>query len=128
MFDCVLPTRNGRNAAAFTAAGTLKLRNACHKHDPAPLESACPCYTCRTYSRAYLHHLFLADEMLGPTLLSLHNVAFYSRLLAEVRQAIAERRLKAFCDSFLASLLPSGPGREEEPPASPRDPGDSCRR
>ncbi len=92
MFDCVLPTRNGRNAAAFTAAGVVKIRNACHKRDPAPLESDCPCYVCRTFSRAYLHHLFLADEMLGPTLLSLHNVAFYSRLLAEVRQAIAERR------------------------------------
>src|SRR6266542_2991050 len=92
MFDCVLPTRNGRNAAAFTAAEVVKSRNACHKRDPAPLESDCPCYVCRTFSRAYLHHLFLADEMLGPTLLSLHNVAFYSRLLAEVRQAIAERR------------------------------------
>ena len=90
MFDCVLPTRNGRNACAFTAAGPVRLRNACHKRDPAPLESGCPCYTCRTFSRAYLHHLFLADEMLGPTLLSLHNVAFYSRLLAEARKAIAE--------------------------------------
>ena len=66
MFDCVLPTRNGRNAMAFTADGPLRLRNACHKRDPAPLESDCPCYTCRHFSRAYLHHLFLADEMLGP--------------------------------------------------------------
>src|SRR5205823_8542234 len=83
MFDCVLPTRNGRNAQAFTLEGPLRLRNACHKRDSQPLESGCGCYTCRTYSRAYLHHLFLADEMLGPILLSLHNVAFYSRLLAE---------------------------------------------
>ena len=82
MFDCVLPTRNGRNASAFTDAGPLRLRNACHKRDPAPLESGCPCYTCRCFSRAYLHHLFLAKEMLGPTLLSLHNVAFYCRLMA----------------------------------------------
>ncbi len=82
MFDCVLPTRNGRNASAFTDAGPLRLRNACHKRDPAPLESDCPCYTCRNFSRAYLHHLFLAREMLGPTLLSLHNVAFYCRLMA----------------------------------------------
>jgi queuine tRNA-ribosyltransferase len=96
LFDCVLPTRNGRNASAFTAAGVVKLRNARHKRDPSPLESGCPCYTCRTFSRAYLHHLFLADEMLGPTLLSLHNVAFYGRLLTEVRQAIAEGRLDEY--------------------------------
>jgi queuine tRNA-ribosyltransferase len=93
MFDCVLPTRNGRNAMAFTAAGPVKMRNAAHRRDPAPLEPDCPCYTCRTFSRAYLHHLFLADEMLGPTLLSLHNVAFYLRLMAEARAAIEGGRL-----------------------------------
>jgi queuine tRNA-ribosyltransferase len=102
MFDCVLPTRNGRNASAFTSAGPLRLRNACHRRDPAPLESDCRCYTCRRFSRAYLHHLFLADEMLGPTLLSLHNVAFYSRLLAEARQAIRDRRFAEFCTVRLA--------------------------
>jgi queuine tRNA-ribosyltransferase len=96
MFDCVLPTRNGRNASAFTEEGEIRLRNACHKRDPRPLESGCPCYVCRHFSRAYLHHLFLAKEMLGPTLLSLHNVAFYCRLLAGIRQAIEERRLDAF--------------------------------
>ncbi len=90
MFDCVLPTRNGRNASAFTDDGPLRLRNACHKRDPAPLESGCPCYTCRNFSRAYLHHLFLAREMLGPTLLSLHNVAFYCRLMR--RGARGDRR------------------------------------
>src|SRR5947208_4606882 len=77
LFDCVLPTRNGRNAMAFTADGPLRLRNARHRRDPTPLESDCACYVCRHFSRAYLHHLFLADEMLGPTLLSLHNIAFY---------------------------------------------------
>ncbi len=92
MFDCVLPTRNGRNASAFTAAGLLRLRNACFRRDPAPIESGCSCYACRYFSRAYVHHLFLAGEMLGPILLSLHNVAFYCRLLAEVRQAVRERR------------------------------------
>lgn len=102
MFDCVLPTRNGRNACAFTDAGQIKIRNACHKRDPAPLESDCPCPTCRQYSRAYLHHLFLADEMLGPTLLSLHNLAFYSRLMGQMRQAIHERRFAEFCQSRLA--------------------------
>jgi queuine tRNA-ribosyltransferase len=102
LFDCVLPTRNGRNASAFTAEGTLRLRNACHRRDPAPLESGCPCYTCRRFSRAYLHHLFLAKEMLGPTLLSLHNVAFYCRLMADVRQAIRERRLADLVSVSLA--------------------------
>jgi queuine tRNA-ribosyltransferase len=96
MFDCVLPTRNGRNGMAFTDAGPLKLKNACHKRDSAPLESHCPCSTCRHYSRAYLHHLFLAEEMLGPTLLSLHNVAYYSRLVAQARQAIEEKRYGEF--------------------------------
>jgi queuine tRNA-ribosyltransferase len=102
MFDCVLPTRNGRNAMAFTAHGPVKLRNACHKRDPAPLESGCQCYTCRTFSRAYLHHLFLADEMLGPILLSLHNVAFYCRLMSELRQAIRDGCFREFCRVSLA--------------------------
>jgi queuine tRNA-ribosyltransferase len=104
MFDCVLPTRNGRNAAAFTDEGELHLRNACHKRDPRPLESGCPCYVCRHFSRAYLHHLFLAKEMLGPTLLSLHNVAFYCRFLADVRRAIEERRLTELAGLRLARL------------------------
>jgi queuine tRNA-ribosyltransferase len=102
MFDCVLPTRNGRNGHAFTSVGELKIRNACHKRDSAPLESDCPCPTCRQFSRAYLHHLFLADEMLGPTLLSLHNLAFYNRLMAQMRQAIDEGGFSAFCQDRLA--------------------------
>jgi queuine tRNA-ribosyltransferase len=100
LFDCVLPTRNGRNAFAFTADGPLRLRNARHKRDPAPIESGCSCYTCGRVSRAYIHHLFLAGEMLGPTLLSLHNVAYYCRLMAEIRQAIRDHRfgeLRAVC-------------------------------
>lgn len=102
MFDCVLPTRNGRNACAFTAQGALRLRNASHKRDSAPLESDCQCYTCRHFSRAYLHHLFLADEMLGPTLLSLHNLAFYNRLMGDIREAIQDRRFAEFCTVSLA--------------------------
>jgi queuine tRNA-ribosyltransferase len=102
LFDCVLPTRNGRNATAFTAGGLVRLRNSCHKRDPAPLESGCPCPTCRRFSRAYLHHLFLADEMLGPTLLSLHNLAFYCRLMADARRAIAEGRFAEFAAVSLA--------------------------
>lgn len=106
MFDCVLPTRNGRNAFAFTMDGSLRLRNAVHRRDLAPLESDCLCYTCRTFSRAYLHHLFLADEMLGPTLLSLHNVAFYCRLMEQTRAAIEAGRFDAFraeCERRLGS-------------------------
>jgi queuine tRNA-ribosyltransferase len=96
MFDCVMPTRNGRNASAFTMDGPLRLRNSCHRRDPSPIESGCPCYTCRHFSRGYVHHLFLADEMLGPILLSLHNIAFYLRLMEEGRRAIAERRFDPF--------------------------------
>jgi len=96
MFDCVLPTRNGRNASAFTHDGPLRLRNARFKRDSGPIESGCHCYTCCNFSRAYVHHLFLAGEMLGPTLLSLHNVAYYCRLMQEVRQAIGEGRFGAY--------------------------------
>jgi queuine tRNA-ribosyltransferase len=96
LFDCVLPTRNGRNAHAFTADGPVRLRNSVHRRESAPLESGCPCYTCRHFSRAYLHHLFAANEMLGPTLVSLHNVAYYLRLTAEARAAVADGRFEAF--------------------------------
>jgi queuine tRNA-ribosyltransferase len=102
LFDCVMPTRNGRNALAFTPDGPIRLRNACHRRDPNPIESGCPCECCTRFSRGYLHHLFQADEMLGPTLLSLHNVCFYLRLMADIRQAIAERRLAAFRQDCLA--------------------------
>jgi queuine tRNA-ribosyltransferase len=102
MFDCVMPTRNGRNAVAFTADGPKRLRNAKYRRDPAPLESDCACYTCRNFGRAYLHHLFAADEMLGPTLLSLHNVAYYLRLMRDTRSAILEGRFDAFRTACLA--------------------------
>ncbi|MFO0841291.1 MAG: tRNA guanosine(34) transglycosylase Tgt [Gemmataceae bacterium] len=102
MFDCVMPTRNGRNALAFTDDGVVKIRNACHKRDPAPLMSDCPCYACRNFGRAYLHHLFTADEMLGPTLLSLHNVAYYLGLVARAREAIEQGRFAAFHAACLA--------------------------
>jgi queuine tRNA-ribosyltransferase len=102
LFDCVMPTRNGRNALAFTADGPVRLRNARHRRDPAPVESGCDCYCCANYSRAYLHHLFAADEMLGPTLLSLHNLAFYLRLMREARGAIRGGRFAAFREGCLA--------------------------
>jgi queuine tRNA-ribosyltransferase len=102
MFDCVLPTRNGRNACAFVPQGTLRLRNAGHRRDPAPLQSDCTCEACRGYSRAYLHHLFQADEMLGPILLSLHNLTFYCRLMRDIRQAIRAHTFDEFRSACLA--------------------------
>ncbi len=92
MFDCVLPTRNGRNAGAFLSSGTIKLRNERYKHDTEPLDAECDCYTCRHFSRGYLRHLFLVGEMAGPILLSLHNLRFFQRLMQEARQAIQENR------------------------------------
>lgn len=95
LFDCVLPTRNGRNALAFTDAGPLRLRNQLHAQDREPLDANCPCLACR-HSRGYLRHLFQADEMLGPMLLSIHNLTYYQRLMAEARQAIADGRFGTF--------------------------------
>ena len=102
MFDCVMPTRNGRNALAFTDEGPVRLRNAKHRRDPAPLMSGCACYCCANYSRGYLHHLFAADEMLGPTLLSLHNISFYLKLMSDAREAIATGSFAAFRAARLA--------------------------
>jgi len=102
MFDCVMPTRNGRNALAFTSDGPIRLRNAKFRRDPAPVSSDCGCYCCTNYSRAYLHHLFAANEMLGPTLLSIHNVAFYLNLMRETRGAILEGRFESFRAACLA--------------------------
>lgn len=93
MFDCVMPTRNGRNSFAFTDAGILRLRNAKHKTDPRPLEEGCDCPACEKFSRAYLRHLFLADEMLGPILVSIHNIAYYHRWMLRIRTAIHVGRL-----------------------------------
>lgn len=89
MFDCVMPTRNGRNALAFTWEGPLRLRNARHADDPRPIDAACPCLACR-HSRAYLRHLFVAKEMLGPILLTHHNLTFYQLLMGEARRQLAD--------------------------------------
>ncbi|HMC11028.1 MAG TPA: tRNA guanosine(34) transglycosylase Tgt [Pirellulaceae bacterium] len=101
LFDCVMPTRNGRNALAFTDAGPLRLRNEIHKRDDRPLEEACPCLACR-HSRAYLRHLFLADEMLGPILLTHHNLTYYQRLLGNARRAIETDRFTAFFEERIS--------------------------
>ncbi|MGO0122715.1 tRNA guanosine(34) transglycosylase Tgt [Desulfothermobacter acidiphilus] len=89
MFDCVLPTRLGRHATAFTQRGRINLRRAAYLRDFGPLEEGCSCYTCRHYTRAYLHHLFRAGEMLGPRLVTLHNLHFLFRLTERIREAIA---------------------------------------
>jgi queuine tRNA-ribosyltransferase len=97
MFDCVLPTRNGRNANVFTRAGQLRLRNACHAEDHRPIEPGCGCEACSGgFSRGYLRHLFMAGEMLGPTLASLHNIHHFQTLMMEIRQAIAQDAWNAF--------------------------------
>jgi queuine tRNA-ribosyltransferase len=93
MFDCVLPTRNGRNGLAFTSTGALRLRNAQFTSDKNPLDASCDCLCCRSFSRGYLRHLFTVGEMLGPTLVSLHNVRFYQRWMLDIRRAIHENNV-----------------------------------
>jgi queuine tRNA-ribosyltransferase len=88
MFDCVLPTRNARNGHAFTSTGVVRIRNAAHRTDPAPLDASCTCYTCRRFSRAYLHHLERCGEMLGAVLMTEHNLHFYHGLMARLRASI----------------------------------------
>ena len=97
MFDCVMPTRNGRNALAFTWDGTLRLRNAVHSDDSRPIDETCPCLGCR-HSRAYIRHLFIAKEMLGPILLTHHNLVFYQRLMSAARQQIAAGTFQQWLD------------------------------
>ncbi|MDJ0896793.1 MAG: tRNA guanosine(34) transglycosylase Tgt [Alphaproteobacteria bacterium] len=100
MFDCVLPTRSGRNGQAFTRRGTVNLRNARHADDPRPLDAACGCPACTRFTRAYLHHLFRSGEMLGPMLLTWHNLTYYQDLMAEMRRTIEEARFAAFAETF----------------------------
>ena len=107
MFDCVLPTRNARNGQAFTAGGPLTIKQARYLRDAAPLDPACTCYTCRTFSRAYLRHLFVAGELLVHRLLSLHNVHFFCGLMAAMRDAIAEGAFEAFRTRFFARYVVS---------------------
>jgi queuine tRNA-ribosyltransferase len=102
MFDCVLPTRNARNGQAFTSTGTVTIKQAQWMRDPAPLDAACACYTCRHFSRAYLRHLYMAEELLAYRLLTLHNVHFYLGLMAAMREAIAARAFEAFRARFYA--------------------------
>jgi len=105
MFDCVLPTRNGRHGTAFTHDGTLKLRNEQYKLQTGPLDEQCDCYTCRNFSRGYLRHLFMMEnsnpEMLGPILVSLHNLTFYQSLMCQGRRAIRENCFETWAQEWL---------------------------
>jgi queuine tRNA-ribosyltransferase len=120
MFDCVLPTRNARNGMLFTKSGRLVIKNARYADDDSPVEAGCSCYTCRHYSRAYLRHLYLAEEILAMRLNTIHNLYFYMTFMQEVRQAIAEERLKDWAKTCYAQ----GASEEETDSGQP-DPWDS---
>ena len=105
MFDCVIPTRYARSATLFTRRGKIRLTNKNYKRDFYPVDPSCGCYTCRTFSRAYLHHLFVANEVLSAVLAAIHNVTFYMTMMAEIRQAISDNRFMAYKGSFLQEYL-----------------------
>ena len=100
MFDCVMPTRSGRTAQAFTARGPINIRNARHREDARPLEAECDCPLCKNYSRAYIHHLQKCNEVLAVMLLTWHNIRYYQRLMQGIRQALAEDKLEEFAAEF----------------------------
>ena len=104
MFDCVLPTRNARNGTLFTAAGRLNIKGAVHARDERPVDPGCACYTCRHFSRAYLRHLYVADEILGLRLNTIHNLHYYLDLMRQARQAIEAGSFAAWKDTTLARL------------------------
>jgi queuine tRNA-ribosyltransferase len=105
MFDCVLPTRNARNGHLFTSGGVVRIRNAEHRTSELPLDDKCGCHTCRNYSRAYLHHLDRANEILGARLGTMHNLHYYHALLGELRRSIESGRLEEFAAGFLAGQV-----------------------
>ncbi len=120
MFDCVLPTRNARNAQVFTSQGVLNIRNARFNEDFTPLDPVCPCAVCRRHTRAYVRHLFRANEILGPRLTTYHNLAFYARLMADIRRHLRAGTLLDYRASFLAAYRvdPAGPDAVPEPEAA----------
>ncbi|HTR98712.1 MAG TPA: tRNA guanosine(34) transglycosylase Tgt [Bacteroidota bacterium] len=115
MFDCVLPTRNGRNAVLFTRHGKLNMRNAAHAEDFTPPDASCPCYACRNFTRAYIRHLFRAGEILALQLATIHNLTFYIRMVAEARGAILAGRFAAWKASTLNALSADRAGAEQTP-------------
>ncbi len=109
MFDCVIPTRYARSATAFTRSGKMRVSSPRFRRDLYPLDTACRCYACATFTRAYIHHLFAANEILGAMLLSIHNVAFYLDLVRDAREAIRQDRYGIFQAAFLEGYLKPGP-------------------
>ncbi len=109
MFDCVMPTRNARNGWLFTRFGDVKIRNARHRDDDGPLDPTCACYACRNFSRAYLHHLQRANEILGARLNTIHNLFYYQQLMREIRQAIEQGRFEEFRRQFKADRQSGAP-------------------
>jgi len=107
MFDCVLPTRNARNTQAFTWAGRMRLRNARWTQDPLPVDENCTCYACRHFARGTLRHLFMAGEMLGAILLTIHNLHFFAEFMSAIRDAIAAGELAARSQEWLAAMYPT---------------------
>jgi queuine tRNA-ribosyltransferase len=105
MFDCVLPTRSGRNGQAFTWNGPVNIRNAKHAEDQGPIDERCDCPVCSTWSRAYLHHLVRSGEILGAMLMTQHNLHFYQSLMAGMRSAISQGRFAAFAADFRRDYL-----------------------
>jgi queuine tRNA-ribosyltransferase len=103
MFDCVLPTRNGRNAFAFTKNGPLRLRNSSHSRDTSPIEEGCDCYACENFSRGAIRHFFNVGEMLGPILVSLHNITYYQGLMREIRERITDNTFSEWAEAFILS-------------------------
>jgi len=112
MFDCVMPTRNARNGHLFVHDGVVRIRNSVNSRDTGPLDAACSCYTCRNYSRAYLHHLDKCNEILGARLHTIHNLSYYQELMAGLRNAIEQRSLDTFRQDFYSR-------RSQKPPAVP---------
>ena len=114
MFDCVLPTRNARNAFAFTWRGRLRMRNAQWTTDPDPLDENCNCYTCRNFSRGTIRHLFMVREMLGPTLVTIHNLHFFAEFMAAIRDSIAAGTLEADAQRWVSQMHPArAPGDDD---------------
>lgn len=111
MFDCVLPTRNARRGTLYTSEGIVSIKNACYKEDFTPLDPNCECYTCRHYNKAYLRHLFLSKELLVYSLLSLHNLYFYGKIIERIKEAILKGTLHALREEFIAKYYKT---KEEE--------------
>ena len=108
IFDCVIPTRYGRGGTVFTVRGKIRIEHNRYRRDGYPIDPSCDCYACRHFTRAYIRHLFLAKEFLGPTLASMHNIRFYQRMVHGARSAIEEGSFGAFKEEFLGAYLPAG--------------------